>query len=88
MTSIQLRKPAAAQLLDEQMAGGREVLEAVDGVRNRPDFDSWRRDQNRWLDITKDALRHIYGGDTEAEAFEEAATHRGFVAGGDWPRLA
>jgi hypothetical protein len=31
------------------------------------------------------ALHHIYGTDVEADAFAVAASHKTFIAGGDWP---
>ena len=85
MTTLQIGKRQAERLLDEQMNAGRQVLQTATDVSDRPAFDNWRRDQKRWLDITQDALRHIYGGDSEAQGFEEAATHRSYIGGGEWP---
>ena len=85
MPQIQLKRPEAAQLLHEQMAAAEELLKAAGQVGDRAEFDMWRRDQKQWIDITKTVLEHIYGGTTEAAAFEEAATHRSYIGGGDWP---
>jgi hypothetical protein len=85
MITIKVSKSDAAQLLEEQVVAGGELLQTAAAVSDRSGFDNWRRDQKRWLDVTKDVLRHIYGGDAEAQSFDEAATHRSFIAGGDWP---
>jgi hypothetical protein len=85
MPVLNVSTAEAAQIIDEQVEAGRTVVEAASDVRGRDAYDNWKRDFTNWVALTQDALRHIYGGETEATSFESAASHTVYIAGGDWP---
>ena len=85
MATLRLGADRAREILDEQIQAGRLVRDDTSGARTREDYDAWKRTFTQWVDVTKAALTHIYDGEGEVKAFEAAATHHSFVAGGDWP---
>ena len=86
MATLKVTRGEAAGVLGAQIDAGRTVVDHAEGVRDEQDYNDWTRKLTVWIDVTKEALSHVYVGDGEVESFEDRAVYRPghVVAFGDW----
>jgi hypothetical protein len=84
MATLRVTRGEAAGVLGAQIDAGRAVLDYAEGVRDQEEYNDWTRKLTAWIDVTKEALAHVYVGDAEVASFEDRAVYRpGYVLSAD-----
>lgn len=76
MATLKVTRDEAVTILDAQIDAGRELVNSGAAVREQGDYNRWTRTLTGWIDVTKEALTHVYEGPAEVESFEDRAVYR------------
>ncbi len=85
MATLKVTSGKAAGVLGAQIEAGRRVVDAATEARSEELYQAWKRNYQHWIDVTKDAVGHIYAGDEEVKSFEDKARYRAGHMGEEWP---
>jgi hypothetical protein len=64
-----------------QVAAGTALRDETAKLKSDTGYGAWKLDRQRWIDVTKEALRHVYEGDHPTRQFDSAARPSVVIAG-------
>jgi hypothetical protein len=70
-----MSRATAEETLDKQIdAGGELVDRGEHRTAHKRDYQRWAVIRQTWVEVTTQALRHLYASDTQAEEFQQVAS--------------
>jgi hypothetical protein len=76
MATLKVPLDTAIEVLDERIEDGRQIARGAPGGWDDDLIADWKRAYDRWIDVTKAALEHVYLGDEEVRIFQDIVRYR------------
>lgn len=88
MSSLTVSRDEAASTLTERIGAGEELLSEGKTLGDEAAHEAWSLTRRRWVNLTVEALRHVYADDDQAAEFNRSAYPQVSIGGGfpDWRR--
>ncbi len=80
-----MSRATAEATLDKQIDAGTELVTRWEHkLVHKRDYRRWAVDRQRWVEVTTQALRHLYASNTQAEEFHQVASPAAFLGPRPW----